>query len=135
MQSRESAARQTSSPLFELRQGSQVSPEASIERIAIVSTAGSLVHGAAEAIPISAPSPLRRRRISPQAGRALEILGHAIEYLTDEYVHRGTSFSADDPEVNAIGLLMSLNRQIYFECPVVPTVGERLRSFFGLDRR
>ncbi len=30
----------------------------------------------------------RRRRISPQAGHALEILGHAIEYLADEYVHQ-----------------------------------------------
>jgi hypothetical protein len=29
----------------------------------------------------------RTRRISPEAGRALEILGHAIEYLIDEYVH------------------------------------------------
>ena len=26
----------------------------------------------------------RKRRISPQAGRALEILGHSIEYLVDE---------------------------------------------------
>ena len=74
----------------------------------------------------------RRRRISPEAGRALETLGHAIEYLTDEYVHRGTSFSAEDPQVKAIQLLMSLNRQIYFECPVVPSFGERLRSFLRL---
>ena len=44
-------------------------------------------------IPTSIESPAaarvrayRRRRISPQAGHALEILGHAIEYLTDEFV-------------------------------------------------
>lgn len=75
-----------------------------------------------------------RRRISPEAGRGLEILGHAIGYLTDEYVHRGGSssgaLSAQDPELEAVQLLMALNRQIYFECPVAPTLGERFRERF-----
>jgi len=31
-------------------------------------------------------------------------------------------------------LLMDLNRQIYFDCPVVPTFGERVRAFFRADR-
>lgn len=73
----------------------------------------------------------RRRRISPEAGRALEILGHAIEYLADEYVHDGVTFSADDPQLKAVHLLMVLNRQIYFECPVVPSFGDRCRSLIG----
>jgi len=67
----------------------------------------------------------RRRRISPQAGRALEMLGHAIEYLADEYVHEGCSFTAGDPQLQALHLLMALNREIYFECPVVPSFKER----------
>jgi len=71
----------------------------------------------------------RRRRISPEAGHALEILGHAIEYLTDEYVHEGGSFSAHDPQVEAIQFLMARNREIYFACPEVPTFGERLRGW------
>jgi hypothetical protein len=71
----------------------------------------------------------RRRRISPQAGRALEILGHAIEYLTDQYVNEIKSLSASDPEVSAIRLLMSLNREIYLECPIAPTASERIRMF------
>ena len=71
----------------------------------------------------------RRRRISPEAGHALEILGHAIEYLADEYVHKGDSFSGNDAQLKAMQLLMALNRQIYFECPVVPTFAERCRSF------
>ena len=71
----------------------------------------------------------KRRRISSEAGHALEILGHAIEYLIDEYVHEGGSFSADDPQVQAVLMLMELNRQIYFECPEVPGFQERLRSF------
>ncbi|HZL53857.1 MAG TPA: hypothetical protein VFC37_23225 [Terracidiphilus sp.] len=62
----------------------------------------------------------RRRRIDPQAGRALEILGHAIEYLADEFVHEGGSFSADNGQLQAVQLLMALNRQVYFECPEVP---------------
>ena len=71
----------------------------------------------------------RPRRISPQAGHALEVLGHAIEYLTDEFMHRGGSISARDAQIQAVQLLMGLNRQIYFECPVVPTLGERCRKF------
>jgi hypothetical protein len=74
----------------------------------------------------------RRRRISPEAGHALEILGHAIEYLTDEFVHTGGSFSARDGQVEAVQLLMAVNRQIYFACPEVPSLGERWRSLLHL---
>lgn len=73
-------------------------------------------------------SPGRRRRITPQAGRALEILGHAIEYLTDEFVHEGKPLSADNRQIMAVQLLMAVNRQIYCECPVVPTLRERCRA-------
>ena len=71
----------------------------------------------------------RRRRISPEAGHALEILGHAIEYLTDEYVHEGGSFSAGDPRLEAVQLLMARNREVYFACPEVPTFGDRVRAW------
>ena len=74
----------------------------------------------------------RRRRITPEAGHALEILGHAIEYLTDEYVHEGGALSARDGRVMAVQLLMSLNRQVYFECPEAPTFVDRCRSFLRL---
>lgn len=77
-------------------------------------------------------SPLRRRRITPQAGRALEVLGHAIEYLTDEYVHAGGSFSAHDAQVEAVQLLMAINREIYFECPEVPSLGRRCLAWLHL---
>ncbi len=76
-----------------------------------------------------------RRRISPEAGRALEILGHAIEYLTDEYVYRGGSLSVQDGELQAVQLLMALNRQIYFECSVAPTFAERCREIWRLRPR
>jgi hypothetical protein len=74
----------------------------------------------------------RRRHITPEAGHALEILGHAIEYLTDEFVEEGGSLSADDDRIKAVQLLMALNRQVYFECPVVPSFGERWRAFLHL---
>jgi len=68
------------------------------------------------------------RRITPQAGRALEILGHAIEYLTDEFVHQGQMMSAKNGQLQAVQMLMALNRQIYFECPEVKTFGQRCRA-------
>jgi hypothetical protein len=73
------------------------------------------------------------RYISPQAGHALEILGHAIEYLTDEYVHEGRSISANDPQVKAVQILMAVNRKIYLECPIVPTIAERLRNLLHIS--
>lgn len=70
-----------------------------------------------------------RRRISQPAGRALEILGHAIEYLTDEHIHSGGSLLAPNPQVEAIQLLMALNREIYFECPEAPSLKSRMSAF------
>jgi hypothetical protein len=68
------------------------------------------------------------RRITPQAGRAREILAHAIEYLTSEYVQTDLTFSARNEQLEAVQLLMSLNRQVYFECPEVPSFSERCRT-------
>ena len=70
------------------------------------------------------------RRISPKAGHALEILGHAIEHLTDEYVHEDGSMSAQDPCVDAIQLLMARHREIYSACPEIPSLADRLRAWF-----
>jgi hypothetical protein len=74
----------------------------------------------------------RSRRMTPEAGHALEILGHAIEYLTDEFVNNGPEVHARNPQLEAVQLLMSLNRQVYYECPFVPTLGERLRDLLHL---
>lgn len=71
-----------------------------------------------------------KRRIDPQSGRALEILAHAIEYLTDEFVEEGGHISASDARVQAVQLLMAMNRQVYYDCPVVPSLAERCRAFF-----
>ncbi len=74
----------------------------------------------------------KRRRITPRAGHALEILGHAIEYLTDEFLYENTNFSVNSSQLEAVQLLMALNREVYYECPEVPSLGERWRSILRL---
>jgi hypothetical protein len=79
-----------------------------------------------------------RRHITPEAGFALEKLGHAIEYLADEYVHEvgrlpvtSAASSCIDPQVQAMQLLMAANRDVYYACPVVLPLYERfLKRFF-----
>jgi len=81
------------------------------------------------AAPVPALGARRPRRISPSAGHALEILGHAIDYLSDELVHNCEEVSPQNPHVQAVQVLMALNREVYFSCPEVPTIGERIRAF------
>lgn len=90
---------------------------------------------------LNSPAPMRRvrRRIDRQSGRALEILGHAIEYLTDEYVFdlakdEAPPLASDGP-VKAIQLLMSINREIYFQCPEVEDLATRCLSILHGRRR
>jgi hypothetical protein len=73
-----------------------------------------------------------QRRISPLDGRALEILGHAIEYLADEFALRAgnlTPLSAEDPQISSIQKLMAASRSVYYDCPIVPSIRERLRGY------
>src|ERR1700756_2280251 len=75
----------------------------------------------------------RRRHVSRQSGEALETLGHAIEYLADEFAFHGGVFatgSPDDPQIRAIQILMAANRSVYFECPIAPSFRERLRALW-----
>ena len=98
--------------------------------MAATTTTGFSIPASSSAIP--AARVRTRRRITPQAGRALELLAHAIEYLTDEFVHQGLAFSAKNEQLEAVQMLMALNRQVYFECPEVPSFGERWRSLLHL---
>lgn len=70
-----------------------------------------------------------RRRISPEAGRALEILSHAIEYLTDEFVATTGSLVATRDRLEVIDVLMSANRRIYDECPAIPPLSRRFSDW------
>ena len=69
----------------------------------------------------------RPRYISPEAGKALEKLSHAIDYLTDEYIHSGCPASASPDCVESLQVLMSLRRRIYDEAPLKRPVRERVR--------
>ena len=83
------------------------------------------VHNPARA---NAGSLTHRRSINPEAGRALEILSHAIDYLDFETMHRCDSFTDLNDQLEAMELLVSLNRRIYFECPEVESFGALVRS-------
>jgi hypothetical protein len=97
--------------------------------IVMSTSAGEWAQGTTEILEAMAALPARRRRIDRESGRALEILGHAIEYLADENALAGNTMLAGGATVTAIELLMAANRKIYLECPVVPSLGERCRAF------
>ena len=73
---------------------------------------------------------LIRRRPSPQQGRALEALSHAIEYLVDSRMAQ-----VDEPATRgdgeAINLLMRLNRNVFTECAEVVPMGRRLKAWIA----
>jgi hypothetical protein len=76
----------------------------------------------------------RRRQISPSTGKALEILGHAIEYLADEVAHEAGTLGLlepEDPRFESIQILMAANRTLYYGCPVVPDFRDRISDFWS----
>jgi hypothetical protein len=83
---------------------------------------------------VSPAAPLVRRQLSRESSRALEILGHAIEYLADEYAvdraDKGPLGNAD-PRVEAIQVLKALNRAIYYSGSEVQPVFRRWRRWFS----
>jgi hypothetical protein len=86
--------------------------------------------------PVASPSPDGfnptgvRRRSSVQQGRALEILGHAVEYLVDSRM-----FLVDQPatraDAEATQILMLLSREVFFECAAVVPPARRLRLWIA----
>jgi|GEM_PF-6507001 len=56
------------------------------------------------------------RRVDPEQGRALEMLGHAIEYLVDSRLYDTRETPAD---ADAVQVLMSCSREVFAECEVV----------------
>src|ERR1035437_5403465 len=93
---------------------------------------GFSIRASVQTVSTAGARPSRRRLITPEAGHALEILGHAVEYLTDEFVYEDGALSARNAQLQAVQILMALNRQVYFACPEVPTFAERCRSLLHL---
>jgi len=71
----------------------------------------------------------KQRLINPEAGRALEKLAHAIDYLMDEHANEGSLLKWEQAHLEALSILKALNRQIYLECPIVPSLDEKIRRF------
>ncbi len=67
------------------------------------------------------------RRLTREQGRAIEILGHAVEYLIDSRLFGGESRDAE-----AISLLKRANRRIFQDSVVAVPVGMRVRQWLGL---
>jgi hypothetical protein len=93
-----------------------------------ISQAG-LVTGLSSAVELR---PFVRRQLSPEEGRAIEILGHAIEYLADEYCAdaqpKGRLGNAD-PRIEAIQTLKALNRSIYYSSAEVEPAFSRMKRW------
>jgi hypothetical protein len=73
------------------------------------------------------PRPKRapeRRRTNEQQGQALEILGHAIEYLVDSRLYEQWETPSD---ATAVHLLMSCSRAVFSECDVVHPWHQRVQ--------
>lgn len=67
-----------------------------------------------------------RRRPSPPQGKALEKLGHAVEYLVDSrmvLIHEPSTRA----DAEALDILMRLSRRVFSECEEVIPVGRRLK--------
>jgi hypothetical protein len=100
--------------------------------MAATTTSSFSIPASAQAVFTERECPNRRRRLTPEAGHALEILSHAIEYLTDEFVFEDGALSARNSQLQAVQMLMALNRQVYFACPEAPTFSERCHALLHL---
>ena len=77
-----------------------------------------------------------RRRGSIEQGQALEILGHAVEYLVDSRMFVPGS-APMQREHEAIQLLMRSSRAVFLECPEVVPMRHRVGRWLavGVGRR
>lgn len=69
-----------------------------------------------------------RRRANIQQGRALEILGHAVEYLVDSrmfLIHE----PATRADAEATTILMRLSREVFTECAELVSPGRALHQW------
>lgn len=82
----------------------------------------------------------RPRRLSAQACAADNLLSHSIEYLTDARKlpsGRVGRLSPQEPDVQAVILLMEARHAVYMACPIIERRSKSglLGMFKGPDRR
>lgn len=71
-----------------------------------------------------------RKRPNPMQGKALEKLGHAIEYLVDSrmaLIHEPSTRA----DAEALDILMRLSRCVFAECEELVSVGQRLKTWIA----
>jgi hypothetical protein len=88
-----------------------------------------LIQHLAAPVPSRAARPVReliRRRATEQQGRALERLGHAIDYMVDSQLYLNPDATPKD-EAEAIQILMRLNREVFAECAEVVSLRQGLK--------
>jgi hypothetical protein len=81
------------------------------------------------------PGDERARRISKDVSCALQMLRHATNYLTADYADLKTApfLHPQDPRIEAVRILMLLNLEVYFDCPLnEPWVNRTWRALLGL---
>jgi hypothetical protein len=75
------------------------------------------------------------RQTGKKEGMALEVLGHAVEYLIDSRMFL-TSMPYTRSEEEAVQLLMGCSRRVFEACPeIVPIKTRVIRWVRGLVRR
>lgn len=73
-----------------------------------------------------------RRRPNPHQGRALEKLGHAVEYLVDSRMALIDELSTR-ADAEAVDILMRLSRWVFSECEEIVPMGRRLKAWMTGD--
>lgn len=71
-----------------------------------------------------------RRRANAKQGRALEIIGHAIEYLVDSRLFI-TSGLDERGEQEAVQILMRTSRAVFAECPEIVPLRRQMRQWIA----
>ncbi len=67
-----------------------------------------------------------RRRTTPKQGRALELLGHAVEYLVDSRLLEGGPTPADN---GALRILMACSREVFEDSVAVVPMHQRVQDW------
>ena len=74
------------------------------------------------------PAAASRRRGTLAQGRALETLGHAVEYLVDSRLFHSGDHNQED-EQEAVQILMRMSRAVFAECLEVISLNRRFRRW------
>lgn len=69
-----------------------------------------------------------RRRPNLEQGRALEILGHAVEYLVDSRMY-AMKETAGQGDVDAVQILSRCSREVFSTCSEIVPIHKRFKQW------